>query len=59
MTEPIRWGTNAPISLPEPPQHDILIDMESFGFTEFGMNFNLSMADIEDYHPDFVGDNDS
>lgn len=58
MTEPgNNWGTDTMISMPQPSQHDILVDMGTFGFTEFGLNHNLSRADLEDYIPTFAPEN--
>lgn len=50
------WATDTAISLPQPPQEPILVDMGAFGFTEYGLNHNLTTSDIEDYLPSFLGD---
>lgn len=43
------WGTDTPISMPEPlsPTTTIHVDMGGFGFTEGGIAHNFSEADME------------
>jgi hypothetical protein len=43
------WGSDVPISMPEPPTGDIIIDMGATGFTLDGFAHNISPADLEDY----------
>ena len=43
------------VSMPQPPKSEILIDMGTFGFTEFGLAHNITSADIENYTPNFIG----
>jgi len=40
------WGANVPVSMPEPSKHAILVDMGATGFTRYGLNHNLSSADL-------------
>ena len=50
MTTPgAYWGTDVPISMPEPTTDDVLIDMGAYGFSENGLVHNLTPADLEDY----------
>lgn len=47
MTEPIHWGADVPVSLPQPLAEDNpgVIPMDGFCFTESGLFFDLSAAD--------------
>lgn len=47
MTEPIHWGADVPISLPQPLTDDNqgVIPMDGFCFTASGLFFDLSVAD--------------
>lgn len=43
------WGSDAPVSMPEPLDPDTpgLVPMGGFVFTEWGLRFDLSEADHE------------
>ena len=50
MSEPgFYWGADVPISMPQPTDDPILIDMGAHGFTVNGLQHNLSRADLEEY----------
>jgi hypothetical protein len=50
MTQPgSYWGTDVPISMPEPTTDDVIIDMGAHGFSINGLVHNLSQSDLEDY----------
>ena len=49
------WATDTQVSLPEPSPFDILVDMGTLGFTMYGIAHNISLADVENYSPNFVG----
>lgn len=59
MTEPVHWGADVPVSLPQPLSEDNpgIIPMDGFCFTANGLFFDLSQADydrisIPTYAPD-------
>lgn len=45
------WGTDTPISMPEPLRRgtDALVDFGGFAFSEGGMVHNFSEADLQAY----------
>jgi hypothetical protein len=43
------WGADVPISMPEPSNDDVLIDMGAVGFSENGLVHNLNSSDLEEY----------
>lgn len=45
------WGTDTPISMPEPvsSSQPILVDMGGFGFTQSGIAHNITRAGLEVY----------
>lgn len=45
------WGTDSPISMPEPldPKIPVQVDMGGFGFTTNGITHNFSESDLEVY----------
>jgi hypothetical protein len=45
------WGTDVPISMPEPMNQDqpIYVDMGGFGMTTGGIAHNFTTADLEVY----------
>lgn len=48
MTEPMSWGTDVPVSMPQPlGDNQGVIDMDGFCFTDGGIAHNLSRADWE------------
>ena len=50
MTQPgSYWGSDVPISMPEPSQDETIIDMGANGFSINGLVHNLSTADLENY----------
>ena len=50
MSEPgFYWGSDVPISMPQPTKDQILIDMGAHGFTVNGLQHNISQADLEEY----------
>jgi hypothetical protein len=48
MTEPIHWGSDVPVSLPQPLAEDNpgIIPMDGFCFTANGLAYDLSQADF-------------
>jgi hypothetical protein len=43
------WGTDTPISMPEPPtDRPVVVDMGGFGFTTGGITHNLTEEDREE-----------
>lgn len=60
MTEPVTWGADVPVSLPQPLDEDNpgIIPMDGFCFTERGLFFDLSQADFDRIStPTFAPDN--
>lgn len=49
MTEPVHWGTDVPVSLPQPldDASAVSIPMDGFCFTANGLAFDLSRADFD------------
>jgi hypothetical protein len=49
MTEPVHWGADVPVSLPQPLSEDNIgiVPMDGFCFTESGLFFDLSQADFD------------
>lgn len=49
MTEPIHWGSDVPVSLPQPLDDDNtgIVPMDGFCFTSSGLFFDLSQADFQ------------
>ena len=47
MTEPVHWGADVPVSLPQPlpDASSASIPMDGFCFTEAGLFFDLSESD--------------
>lgn len=47
MSEPVHWGADVPVSLPQPLDEDNtgLVPMDGFCFTLNGLFFDLSQAD--------------
>lgn len=47
MSEPVHWGADVPVSLPQPLSEDnpAIIPMDGFAFTTTGLFFDLSVAD--------------
>lgn len=47
MTDPVHWGADVPVSLPQPLTDDNpgIIPMGGFCFTASGLFFDLSVAD--------------
>lgn len=41
------WGSDVPISMPEPAKQPVLVDMGATGFTRYGLDHNISAADLE------------
>lgn len=54
MEDDTLWGSDVPISMPVPSDHDVLVDMGTFGFTSYGIAHNLKLADLEDFLPSFA-----
>lgn len=54
LSDDIGWGSDTPISLPAPAEKPILVDMEAFGFTEFGLAHNVNRIDLEDFIPTYL-----
>jgi hypothetical protein len=52
------WGADVLISMPVPSKYPLLVDMGIFGLTEFGLDHNISSADIEDFLPTYGPEND-
>lgn len=52
------WGSDVPISMPEPLRTDRVayVDMDAFCFTLRGIAHNLSDADYEAYLPTWAPD---
>lgn len=50
MTRNIRWGSSAPISMPQalPTTDTAMADMEGFCFTPDGLRINISISERED-----------
>lgn len=60
MTEPIHWGSDVPVSLPQPLAEDNpgVVPMDGFCFTPNGLFFDLSEADYQRISsPTFAPDN--
>lgn len=60
MTEPIHWGADVPVSLPQPldESNPGIVPMDGFCFTANGLAFDLSQADYERIAtPTFAPDN--
>jgi hypothetical protein len=53
------WGSDTPISMPEPPSDDVIIDMGAHGFTVNGFVHNINESDLEDYKIPTFGPSDS
>jgi hypothetical protein len=49
MTDPVHWGADVPVSLPQPLSDDNpgVIPMDGFCFTANGLFFDLSTADYQ------------
>lgn len=47
MSEPVHWGSDVPVSLPQPLSEDNpgLVAMDGFCFTVNGLFFDLSQSD--------------
>lgn len=47
------WSADGPISMPKPQEHDVLVGMFGFGFTQFGIAHDLDDADYMNFrrHP--------
>ncbi len=47
MSEPVHWGADVPVSLPQPLTDDnpAIVPMDGFAFTTTGLFFDLSLAD--------------
>jgi len=44
------WACDVPVSLPEPtPISDVLLNMGTHVFTENGLMFNVTKADLQEY----------
>jgi hypothetical protein len=60
VTEPIHWGSDVPVSLPQPLAEDNpgVVPMDGFCFTPNGLFFDLSEADYQRISsPTFAPDN--
>ncbi len=54
------WGSNVPVSIPEPPKQsfsDLTVDMGGLGFSPLGIIFNMSEADREEFYTAPYGPN--
>lgn len=47
MADGLIWGSDVPVSMPEPTNDVVLVDMGALGFTTKGLVHNLSPADLE------------
>ncbi len=49
MTEPVTWGSDVPVSLPQPltEGNPGIIPMDGFCFTQTGLAWDLSQADFD------------
>lgn len=63
MSEAPLWGSDVPISAPEPqdPDDAILVPMGGFGFSRNGLRFDLTEADRDQFYtsrfgPEVLGD---
>jgi hypothetical protein len=55
MSDYAPWGSDVPISLPEPsPVKNVRVDMGGFGFTENGIAHQFDDATLENYLPNFA-----
>ncbi len=56
----ISWGSDVPVSMPDPVQRHVHIDMDGFAFTIRGIAHNLNEADLGMFmvptlSPDYFG----
>jgi hypothetical protein len=49
------WGSDVPISMPEPPRRPIMVNFGGFGMTTGGIAHNITEADIEEMFTPFFG----
>ncbi len=60
MSEPVHWGADVPVSLPQPLNDDnpAIVAMDGFCFTTGGIAFDMSQADYDRIAvPTFAPDN--
>ena len=56
MADAAPWGSDVPVSLPEPRhvERPVYVDMGGFGFTEFGLGHQFTESDWENYLPHYA-----
>jgi hypothetical protein len=47
------WGSDVPISMPEPPTRPIMVDFGGFGMTTGGITHKITDSDIEELFTPF------
>lgn len=54
-----KWGSDGPISLPEPNNRPVVLDLDNsgFGMTTYGLVINFTSAQKEDILSGFFGPN--
>ena len=46
---PGSWSSNVPISMPVPPEDEVLVDMAGFAYTQFGLVHDMTHGDYMVY----------
>jgi hypothetical protein len=49
------WGSNVPVSMPDPPENPPQLDMGGMGMTAYGMAHVISQSDIDDILQPYFG----